>query len=798
MVAKNRAIILGAGVSGLVVGFELLRQGWQVEIFEKEPIPGGLARTFRFDDYFVDLGPHLFHTSSQGVASYWESLIGDAFSAPSLYGQNLVDGRLFDYPLTREDLTRLPPDARERISQEMQSLPNERKMAEAASYKDYMVGLAGDTLQRMFYDAYPEKLWGIPPSKLSPNWAPARIEIRDERRPFHSDHWTAISRKGCGYLAEVLAEKIAALGGKISYETPAIEIGVDGTEVTHVRFSDGSTHELGRDEVLISTIPITSLARAMGIETSLQFRKIRLVSIVFRGEDPMPDSADWLYVQDREIVFHRIGSQTRFSREGLGQDLQILTAEIAYDDGDPVCLLSDQSLIDRVVRDLRKLPVIGGLGEIVDIHCFDAGPVYPKYFVGYEEELRKLQTSFTAIDNLFSTGSPAEFAYSDLQIVTAKAVDFARYLNSDAQTDSRRLLKGSIRRVKGFSSQIMIGKVPIGTDYPPVVIAEIGLNHNGSVELAKQLISEAASSGCQLVKLQTFGKGRMSHKADVANYSEDLLELEESLPRLFDRLVLPAHEVEELFSFARERGVTLFSTPFDPESVDFLGSLEVPAFKISSMDIENFPLIRRVAATGKPVLVSTGMASLSEIESVVEIFERDGNRNLLLMHCVSSYPSMASESNLRALVTMRESFGTLVGFSDHHPGISLVGPAVALGARAIEKHFTLDKRMKGPDHFFSLNSDEMRAATSAARESYLALGDGRKIPQASEAAARRSLRRSIFARVDLHEGKILAEEDLAVRSPGTGISPAQLELVVGRTLAKPVAADMPITWGALL
>ena len=211
---EKKVYILGAGMSGLVAGYEFSKRGVNVTIVEKLAIPGGLARTERFEDYYIDTGPHLFHTSNTEIIEYWQELFSNIFRMPTLYAKNYIDGMYFDYPLTEETLNQLPSKLVEKIKKEMHS-SNDDQLNLAKNYLEYMESLVGPTLQKMFYEEYPTKLWGIPTKELSPNWAPQRIEIRKEKKAFHSDAWSAVAKYGCGHPFEVLVEKIQTLGGKI-------------------------------------------------------------------------------------------------------------------------------------------------------------------------------------------------------------------------------------------------------------------------------------------------------------------------------------------------------------------------------------------------------------------------------------------------------------------------------------------------------------------------------------------------------------------------------------------------------
>jgi N,N'-diacetyllegionaminate synthase len=336
-----------------------------------------------------------------------------------------------------------------------------------------------------------------------------------------------------------------------------------------------------------------------------------------------------------------------------------------------------------------------------------------------------------------------------------------------------------------------------------LVIAEAGVNHNGDLERARRMVDVAAQAGADIVKFQTFRAERLaSGAAPKAGYQLETTDAQQSQRDMLRALELRAEDHADLARRCRDRGITFLSTPFDEESVDLLVSIGVGAFKIPSGEITNHRLLRKIAAQGKDVVLSTGMSFLGEVERAVQVFDEVWGRSstrpqLTLLHCVTNYPAAPAEVNLRAMETMRRAFGLAVGYSDHTMGIEIPLAAVALGACLIEKHFTLDRTLPGPDHRASLEPDELTAMIRGIRAVEAALGDGIKRPAPSEASGRQVIRKSLIARRALAAGHRLGPEDLDIKRPGTGIAPDQLPLVLGLTLTRPVAADAVITWDDL-
>jgi len=334
----------------------------------------------------------------------------------------------------------------------------------------------------------------------------------------------------------------------------------------------------------------------------------------------------------------------------------------------------------------------------------------------------------------------------------------------------------------------------VGPSQPCFIVAEAGVNHNGCLGLAQQLVDAAVQAGADAVKFQTFKAERLAtHTAPKAAYQRQTSIETESQLSMLCRLELSPEGHRELMYDCKSKGILFMSTPFDEESADFLADLGVAVFKIPSGEIVNLPFLTHVARKGKPMIVSTGIAYLSEVEAAVRAIEGVDNRNLILLHCVSNYPADPVDVNLRAMKTMETAFDVPVGYSDHTPGIEVALAAVALGACVIEKHFTLDRSLPGPDHRASLEPDELAALVRGIRTVEAALGHGRKEPAASEAATAAVVRRSLVAARDIEAGTVLTEELIAVRRPGTGLPPTLRPYLIGRTVQVPVPAGTLFT-----
>ena len=325
-----------------------------------------------------------------------------------------------------------------------------------------------------------------------------------------------------------------------------------------------------------------------------------------------------------------------------------------------------------------------------------------------------------------------------------------------------------------------------------LIIAEAGVNHNGDIELAKQLIDVAADAGADLVKFQTFNANRLvTHTAKKADYQTKNTDGNESQHEMLRRLELTPEMHNKLIAHCALRNIGFLSTGFDIESVGLLVSLGQNLFKIPSGEITNLPFLRHIGRLGKPVILSTGMATLGDIEAAIEVLEEAGTArsNLTVLHCTTEYPTPMAEVNLRAMLNIHKAFGVAVGYSDHTSGIEVAIAAVALGATVIEKHFTLDRNLPGPDHKASLEPAELKAMVTAIRNIEVALGDGIKRLTLSEARNKPVARKSLVASKAIKAGEIFSAQNVTAKRPGTGISPMRWDEVIGCVAQKDFLAD---------
>lgn len=345
---------------------------------------------------------------------------------------------------------------------------------------------------------------------------------------------------------------------------------------------------------------------------------------------------------------------------------------------------------------------------------------------------------------------------------------------------------------------IQIAEKLIGGSHPCFIIAEAGVNHNGNVDLAKQLIDAAAKAGADAVKFQTFkAEDIVTCEAEKAEYQKNPTCHDESQYDMIKKLELDEKDFRVLSQYSKEIGIIFLSTPFSTRSVDFLEEIDVPAYKIASGEITNIPLLEHIARKGKPIILSTGMSTMEEIDEALKAIREAGGEKVVLLHCITSYPVRTEEINLKMIETLRKAFKIPVGLSDHTLGITVSIAAAALEACIIEKHFTLDRNLPGPDHKASLEPAELMEMIKAVRDVDKAMGSGIKHLTAEEEKIKLVARRSIVAGTDIPKGATMTEDMLDLKRPGTGIGPNYLKQIVGKKAKTEIPKDFLLTWDLL-
>lgn len=350
-------------------------------------------------------------------------------------------------------------------------------------------------------------------------------------------------------------------------------------------------------------------------------------------------------------------------------------------------------------------------------------------------------------------------------------------------------------------STVNIGNIPVGKGHPCFILAEAGCNHNQRLDLAKDLIDMAATSRADGVKFQSYHAEKLYSKKTpmMAHFRKRMgAGPDASMYDLIKATELPWDMHDPIVAHCREKALPFLSTPFELEAVDLLESYDVPAYKIAAFEMTHYPLIRYAAATGKPLILSTGMSNLGDIELALAAMAAEGNDKAILLHCVSNYPARPEDYNLRVIETLKAAFGCPVGLSDHTPGTKVAEVAIALGADLIEKHVTLDQTLPGPDHHFSLTAEQLTTLVNARDEIESMLGNPVKRCTEAETEMKRIGRRSLVAGKDIKKGQVVTEDDIEIKRPGSGIHPRLMDVVIGSRAQKNIEEDTPLDWDMFL
>jgi len=787
-------VIIGAGPTGLVSAHALSEKtDYDIQVFDANSFVGGLAGSEKVDGMVFDYGPHIFHSAHDDITSFWRDNFGDLLTEKDFYSKNYKDGILYDYPISWASINKFPDEIKAKVQHEISNLKPEN-LKRARNFKECVEELVGPTLQSIFFEKYTEKLWGIPPEKMSANWAPKRIELRKKHKAFWAGQYSAAAKYGAGKVMERLGKMAEDNGVSFHLEHRVTDLKTEDYSITELIFQNGKTYDVS-DSIVVSTIPLNVLSNALKIPCSLLFNSVRLVYIVFSKNLILPKGIDSIYFAHDAFHFHRVTEQKAYSDHGYPDDKTILIFEVSYTARKHLGKMSDEQIIKEI---LEQFCSIGMVEEKDFIKGFSRllPHVNPVMTLGYENELSRINAEISKYNNLHLAGGAAEFMYGDVQTMVARGWAMADLLSSKHYEINKNIKRGTSFT---FNEEVSLYDFKVGKQHPTLVLAEIGINHRGDLELAKKLIQEAKNSGCDIAKLQTYMKGnRVSDVAREAKYADRTLGMEESQNEMFERYKLTKEETKELFVFADSIGIPLISTPFDEESVDMLIEVGVKAFKTASFDIVNIPFLRYVASKGLPIIISTGMSSLSEIEDAVEAIAQEKNPNIMLLHCVSAYPTDIADANLSVINSLRKSFRVPIGFSDHTVGLLASTVSFSLGADLLEKHFTLDKYMEGPDHILSSDPEEMIKLVSTRNKVFTALGDGIKRPAPIEYQQINRQRKSLFASQNIEKGETLDLDNISIKGPGLGLQPKYLPLVLGKKVTRPIELDMPITWDDIL
>jgi len=790
---KKKIIILGAGPVGLISAWLFSKRKWDVEVYEKNAIVGGMCRSWKWSDFTVDTGPHIFHTPDKNMWNFWQKNFGELLVKGDFWAKNTYNDdfdNLYDYPLSIEGIKKFDKSLQKRIFKEIKLLKN--NISTSTNFKEHVSAQVGTTLTEMFFENYPAKVWGIETKDMTAEWAPKRVKFRDKSLPFYHGEMSAVGKYGTGSVYNKIKKMAVKNGAKFFLNHTLIGMEHLNGSIKLLKFQNKKKLRISKENTIVSSLPLSLTVKLLGYKSNLKFRGVRTIYIAINKSRVLPKTCNWLYFSSRNVIFNRVSEHKTMTKFIAPKNRTYLSAEIAYSKNDTIDKISLKDMKGIIKRDLLKVGLIKKYSEIYNISENKEDFVYPVQFTDYKYELSENLTKISKFNQLYSLGTGGEFNYADSQIIFHKTIDLVKTL-CDKYSNQNQM----IRNVQNFrlNNVVKLGNRTVGDNNKPFIIAEAGLNHNGDISIAKKLIDEAKKIGCDAIKFQTYKAGdRISKEVMSAKYAEEADGLQENIYQMFERLEINNKEHSEIFKYARKKRIEIFSTPFDEKSVDYLEKLKVKFYKIASIDLVNIPLIKKVGATGKPLILSTGMSNLSNIEDAIEAFKSTGNKNLILLHCLSSYPANENEMNLKAINTLKNNFNIPVGLSDHFPGIEISLLSLGLGANIIERHFTLDKSFEGPDHILSSEPDEMKRLVDISNSSLSIFGDGQKKIQPSEFNVIYSQRKSIYAKKNIKTGEKFTRNNLVIKGPGGGILPKFMDILINKKTNKAIRKDHPITW----
>jgi sialic acid synthase SpsE len=629
---------------------------------------------------------------------------------------------------------------------------------------------------------------------MSAKWAPKRIEIRKTHKSFWYNQFSAVGKYGSGAIMQRIAETIETNGGEIHKNHKVIGLEKKENKISRIIFEDQEALDV-EASIIISTLPITVTCELLGHKPNLQFNAYILVYVVVKQDQVFEDEIQSVYFAHDESHFHRVTEQKKYSNTGFPDGVTLLCFEISYRVRPHLEEMSEEDLSREVFCQFCDMG-FADKNDYLKGWTRKFPNINPIMTLGFEEELSKATSITTSFENLHSCGGSAEFTYGDMQVMFARAEDLVELLTSEHYKINRNLKVGAPFQ---FNKVVKVGNYKVGGDNPTLIIAEIGINHQGSTEIATDLIKEAKLIGCEYAKIQTYVTDeRISPTAKSAKYTDKTLSMEETTYEMFERLELGPESHRTLFNYANKIGMPLISTPFDEKSVDILMDYNIDAFKIASFDAFNLPLIKYIASKGLPIILSTGMCGMSEIEEALEIITSQGNKNVILLHCVSSYPTDAKDVNLRAITSMQQAFQVPVGYSDHTIGSTVSKAAMSIGAHVLEKHFTLNVNYEGADHILSAEPEEMEDIVNSRDIIFSAMGSGVKKPRSVENTSINLQRKSIFTKKLIKKGELISLDNITIKGPGHGLLPKYLDLILGKKVTSDISSDEPITWDVLL
>lgn len=763
-----KAVVLGAGPSGMSLAWFLSRNRWKVELFEKQNYVGGLGSSKEINikerKIFLDSGPHIFHTNDQEMISIWKKNFSSILNEQILYSANCKGNdfnEFHDYPISKEGLKKNNIQF-----SKIDNFIDDPFMY--SNYRDYMKARVGSEIEKKYFRKYPEKIWGMKTSQMRADWAPKRIEIREKINPFFINQWVATSKYGSGYVYESMKKNILENNGNIHLNTKVINLKIEDSEIKNIITSNNS-FPVDNDVMVISCLPTVVMGKILNINYQCNYRGVAIVSAIHKT-NKLPKDYAWIYFDDIEINFTRLTNYSKLSPQAAN-GLNIFMYEIPFDSNQN---LKKENIINDFKKSIEKIPWLrNNIEKVLNVQI--ERYVYPIREMGYEKNISKIHSYADSLNNLIRSGTAAEFEYGDVQICFRKSLDLSNDLKKHPKVNKKSINKKRFE----IKSKYLKNDYKIRNDL--TFIAEIGLNHNGNVELAKKLIDISVKANCDYVKLQLYNsETRANQFTRDAFYKEDSDGEGENLFQIFKRCELDFEDMKSLYDYSQKAGIKLFFSAFDRESVRKAYQISPRLLKISSMDLTNFEVCDEARNLFKNIIMSTGMSTIEDIEKSSKFLKDKIGDNLTLLHCVSSYPMDINSSALGTIPFLKK-YANKVGYSDHSLEIYPSLLAVLFGAQVIEKHITLDKKLSGPDHIHSLESSELIEMVSILNN-FQNINKVRSGLIGVESKEFRRQKKGYYYKKDIKEGSKLSFDDLILMPPCIGDDTFQVSEIIGKRL----------------
>lgn len=784
---QKQIIIIGGGVTGCALAYFLSQKNLKVRLYEKTGNLGGLSRSVWNEELqcWNDIGPHIFHSPDPEITDLWKDLFSDLFQVNDYYSaiiKNKNFSEFHSYPISKEGINLISKIDTSKINF---GAVSSKEQALSTNFREMMIAKLGPELEEEYFRYYPEKLWGMPTNNMRADWAPKRISIREKINTFFEGQFVATSREGAGKIYQRIGELIKKRNCEIHYNSEINKLSIEDSKIQSI-FINGKEINT-KNCLVVSTIPVPIIASLMGTKINLKYRGLKITNWITSERNILPNNYGWLYFDDKDIPFTRLTDYTKMSPDAISDDKGILTTECPFNANETIQRNDKENHLDQVIASLNSISWLKG--KIIGCSSFFREPfVYPIREQGYEDELNYLNNKISNLENFWTIGAAGGFEYSDAQILFRKAKDFADDLYSDLIHNTNRLIVKEDKFASKLDNRIHYKLSENNYDKVETkIISEIGINHNGSIELAKKLIEESFNCGAHMVKFQLYKpEMRASVNMRDAFYSEKADGEGESLKELFESCYLSIEELKELKNFSDNIGIEMFLSAFDSDSVINAKQINANLIKISSMDLTNIEVWESAARNFKQIIASTGMSSLKEVTRSYEYAKSKNNKiDITLLHCVSSYPMPIAEAKLGRINLLR-GISPKVGYSDHSTTIEIPYTASLLGAQVIEKHFTLDKSLKGPDHIHSALPSEMKRLVELIKSKSdildTSIHDISKI-QKSEMMKQK---KGYFYISNLKAGHILKKEDIRLGAPCVGADTFECYNLIGKELASQV------------